>query len=264
MRRFALIGKDIHGSLSPAIHSYCFNALSLDAVYDIIDIDSESRIPDVISKLRAGSLDGVNVTAPYKKDFMPYLDQLNPRAESIGSVNCIHSNNGKLIGNNTDWFGFGQSLRDFNNFDNVIILGGGGVVPAVLYYFETRNNFSIHIIGRNLKKIECFKNNNISIYDFNNFDLDVENSIIINTIPSTAKIDWSSVMHNINSQPRFAMDLNYHLKATEFLNYFDSSVKVKNGLDMLIHQALMSVDIWYERDVTSSIDICKLKEYLTR
>ena len=264
MKRFALIGKDIQGSLSPTIHSYCFNALSLDAVYNIIDIDSDSCIPDVISKLKSGSLDGINVTAPYKKDFIAYLDQLNPRAESIGSINCIHSNNGKLIGNNTDWFGFGQSLRDFNDFDNVIILGGGGVVPAVLYYFETRNNFSIHIIGRNLKKIECFEKNNIFIYDFNNFDLDVENSIIINTIPSTAKIDWSSVMYNINSQPRFAMDLNYHLKATEFLNYFDSSVKVKNGLDMLIHQALMSVDIWYERDVTSSIDICKLKEYLTR
>ena len=120
----------------------------------------------------------------FKKDFIAYLDQLNPRAESIGSINCIHSNNGKLIGNNTDWFGFGQSLRDFNNFDNVIILGGGGVVPAVLYYFETRNNFSIHIIGRNLKKIECFEKNNISIYDFNNFDLNVENSIIINTIPN--------------------------------------------------------------------------------
>jgi len=264
MKRFALIGKDIQGSLSPTIHSYCFNALSLDAVYNIIDIDSDSCIPDVISKLKSGSLDGINVTAPYKKDFIAYLDQLNPRAESIGSINCIHSNNGKLIGNNTDWFGFGQSLRDFNDFDNVIILGGGGVVPAVLYYFETRNNFSIHIIGRNLKKIECFEKNNIFIYDFNNFDLDVENSIIINTIPSTAKIDWSSVMYNINSQPRFAMDLNYHLKATEFLNYFDSSVKVKNGLDMLIHQALMSVDIWYERDVTSSIDVCKLKEYLTR
>ena len=264
MKRFALIGKDIQGSLSPTIHSYCFNALSLDAVYNIIDIDSDSCIPDIISKLKSGSLDGINVTAPYKKDFIAYLDQLNPRAESIGSINCIHSNNGKLIGNNTDWFGFGQSLRDFNDFDNVIILGGGGVVPAVLYYFETRNNFSIHIIGRNLKKIECFEKNNISIYDFNNFDLDVKNSIIINTIPSTAKIDWSSVMYNINSQPRFAMDLNYHLKATEFLNYFDSSVKVKNGLDMLIHQALMSVDIWYERDATSSIDICKLKEYLTR
>ena len=264
MKRFALIGKDIQGSLSPTIHSYCFNALSLDAVYNIIDIDSDSCIPDVISKLKSGSLDGINVTAPYKKDFIAYLDQLNPRAESIGSINCIHGNNGKLIGNNTDWFGFGQSLRDFNNFDNVIILGGGGVVPAVLYYFETRNNFSIYIIGRNLKKIECFEKNNISIYDFNNFDLDVENSIIINTIPSTAKIDWGSVMHNINSQPRFAMDLNYHLKATEFLNYFNSSVKIKNGLDMLIHQALMSVDIWYERDVTSSIDICKLKEYLTR
>ena len=71
MKRFALIGKDIKGSFSPAIHSYCFEAMGLDADYGIIDIESNSRVPDIIAQLRDGGLDGINITAPYKKDFTP-------------------------------------------------------------------------------------------------------------------------------------------------------------------------------------------------
>ena len=64
------------------------------------------------------------------------------------------------------------------------------------------------------------------------------------------------------SSIKFAMDLNYHLKATEFLNYFNSSVNTKNGLDMLIYQALMSLDIWYNKNLSLSIDVGDLKRKL--
>lgn len=263
MKRFALVGRDIQKSFSPKIHSYCFRSLSLEARYDIIDISSVSDILEVINQLKSGALDGINITAPYKKDFIPYLDRLNPRAENIGSINCIHSNNGKLIGNNTDWFGFGQSLNDFQGFENVVIIGGGGVVPAIGYYIETREGCPIHIIGRDLKKLECFEGSNIFIHDIRNFNLDVENSIIVNTVPSSSRIDWTSVINSITNRPRFAMDLNYHLKATEFLNYFNSSVKIKNGLDMLIHQALMSIDIWFNENLSASINFEDLKNKIS-
>ena len=101
MKRFALIGRDIKGSFSPAIHSYCFETMGLDAGYGIIDIESKSRVSDIVAQLKEGELDAINVTAPYKKDFIPYLSQINPRAETIGSINCIHSCDGELVGNNT-------------------------------------------------------------------------------------------------------------------------------------------------------------------
>ena len=73
MKKFALVGKDIQGSFSPIIHSFCFENLSLEACYHIIDIESSFYIPGVVDRLKSGDLDGINITAPYKKDFISCL-----------------------------------------------------------------------------------------------------------------------------------------------------------------------------------------------
>ena len=259
MSRFALIGKDIKGSFSPAIHSYCFEVMGLDAGYGIIDIESKSGVSDIVAQLKEGELDGINITTPYKKDFIPHLDQINPRAESIGSINCIHACDGELIGNNTDWFGFGKALESFSGFESVIIIGAGGVVPALTYYIDTRLGCPTHIVARNL---DGLKDSSPSTHDIHDFNFKAENYLIINTVPHQSKIDWGDTINSIEGDAICAMDLNYHLKATEFLNYFDSSVDTKNGLDMLIYQALMSLDIWYNKNLSLSIDVDDLKKDL--
>ena len=259
MKRFALIGKDIKGSFSPAIHSYCFEAMGLDAGYGIIDIESRSEVSDIVAQLKEGELDAINVTAPYKKDFIQHLDQVNSRAETIGSVNCIHGCDGELIGNNTDWFGFGKALEGFSDFESVVIIGSGAVVPALTYYIDTRASCSTHIIARNL---DGLRDSASSVHDISNFSLKVQNYLIINTIPYQSKIDWDNIINSIEGDAVCAMDLSYHLKATEFLNYFNSRVDTKNGLDMLIYQALMSLDIWYDKNLSLSIDVGDLKRNL--
>ena len=262
MKRFALIGKDVGHSFSPAIHTYCYRRLSVNANYGIIDISSKSKILDVIKLLKEGRLDGINITTPYKYDFIKHVDQLNPRVESIGAINCIHNNSGKLIGNNTDWFGFAKSIKNFKDYQSVAILGTGGTVPAMIYYFESRSSCPIHIIGRNQARLEGFKKTNISSHNIDDLNLDLKKCLIINAIPSYVKINWTNLISKLTSTPLYAMDLNYHLKVTEFLNSFDSDVKIKNGLDMLIYQALMSLDIWYEKDLSNSINIQDLKKYI--
>jgi len=259
MKRFALIGKDVQGSFSPAIHSYCFSALGLDAEYRIIDIKSKSKVSDIVEQLKEGELDAINVTAPYKKDFIPHLDQINPRAESIGSINCIHGCDGGLVGNNTDWFGFGKALESFSDFESVVIIGSGAVVSALTYYIDTRLGCPIHIIARNL---DGLKELGSYLHDINNFNFKASNYLIVNIIPNKAKINWTSIIKSIDGDVKCAMDLNYHLKVTEFLNYFNSSVDAKNGLDMLIYQALMSLDIWYDKSLSLSIDVGNLKRKL--
>ena len=259
MKRFALIGRDIKGSFSPAIHSYCFEAMGLDAGYGIIDIESKSGVPDIVAQLKEGGLDAINVTAPYKKDFIAHLDQINSRAESIGSVNCIHACDGELIGNNTDWFGFGKALDSFPDFESVVIIGSGAVVPALTYYIDTRISCPVNIIGRNL---DDSKTLGASLHIINDFNFKANNYLIINTIPYQSKIDWVNIINSIEGDAVCAMDLNYHLKATEFLNYFNSRVDTKNGLDMLIHQALMSLDIWYNKKLSLSINVGDLKKDL--
>ena len=86
MKKFGLVGRGIQNSFSPEIHNYCFKVLSLDAVYNIIDISNESNIKDIVESLKNGNLEGINVTAPYRLSFDSYLDNITPRAESIGSI----------------------------------------------------------------------------------------------------------------------------------------------------------------------------------
>ena len=262
MKRFALIGKDIQKSFSPAIHSHCFNSLSIEAKYDIIDIASTSQILDVIKLLKEGKLDGINITAPYKKDFIKHIDQFNPRAESIGAINCIHNNDGNLIGNNTDWFGFAKSTENFNDYQSVVILGTGGVVPAMIYYFESRENCPVHIVSRDRNKLDSLNEENVSLHSIDSLNLNLNKCLIINATPFSAKIEWNNLIPKITSTPLYAMDLNYHLKVTEFLNYFNSDVEIKNGLDMLIYQALMSIDVWLNDNLSPAIHVEDLRKHI--
>ena len=167
-----------------------------------------------------------------------------------------------MIGNNTDWYGFAKSIEDIQGYDNVVIFGSGGVIPSLLYYFKSRNSCPVHIIARNPKKIEEFKGENIFTHDIEKFEINAENSFIINSIPSKANMDWRNLFKMVSGEFLYALDLNYHLKATEFLNYFNSSVDTKNGLDMLIYQALMSLDIWYDKSLSLSIDVGDLRREL--
>ena len=107
-----------------------------------------------------------------------------------------------------------------------------------------------------------FQSSQVLIYNIENFNLKVNNGFIINAISSQANISWDIILKRISGNIKYAMDLNYHLKVTEFLNSFNSNVKIKNGLDMLIYQALMSIDIWYKKDLSLSIDVDKLKNKL--
>ena len=262
MKRFALIGRHIQKSLSPAIHQYCFEQLSLDAKYEIMDIKSADKIDVIISQLKSGDLDGVNITTPYKENTIPLLDNINPRAEQIGSINCIHVKDRQLIGNNTDWYGFLKALEGMDGFSNVVILGSGGVIPSILYYFNTRKKVPVHIVGRNKERMNLFKSKGVSTYNIDSPNINIDDSLIINAIPLNASINWKSLINKISGNIYGAMDLNYNFKVTEFLNLFDSDVKIKNGLDMLIYQALMSLDIWYEKDLSNSINVNDLKSNL--
>ena len=89
------------------------------------EIKTRIKVSDIVWQLKEGGIDAIIVTAPYKKYFIPHLGKINPRAESIGSINCIHGCDGELVGNNTDWFGFGKALESFSDFESVIIIGAG-------------------------------------------------------------------------------------------------------------------------------------------
>ena len=120
MRSCGLLGRKLVHSYSPQIHAQLGNYS-----YELFEVEPE----DLDSFFKKKNFDGINVTVPYKKAVIPYLDALSPAAEKLGAVNTIVRRNGKLIGHNTDYFGFQTMVNDSGlsvSGKKVLVLGSGG------------------------------------------------------------------------------------------------------------------------------------------
>ena len=101
--RCGLLGRKLGHSYSPQIHAKL-------GTYSYSLFEKEPE--ELESFLKSGDFSGLNVTIPYKKEVIPYLDELSPRAKTLGAVNTIVRRDGRLIGHNTDYFGFETMLSD--------------------------------------------------------------------------------------------------------------------------------------------------------
>ena len=110
MKKYLVIGNPIDHSLSPKLHNYWIKENNINAVYDKRQL-SESDIKKVINEVKQGKIEGINVTIPFKKLVIPFLEQLTPLAEQTQSVNTIYKKNNILVGDNTDIDGFKYSLK---------------------------------------------------------------------------------------------------------------------------------------------------------
>ena len=133
MGRKGLIGEKLSHSFSKTIHEQI-----TDYTYDLIELAPDELGPFLTAK----EFDGLNVTIPYKRDVIPYLDALDPKAAAIGAVNCIVNTAGKLTGCNTDYDGFDYAMTH-NGIDpagkKVLVLGNGGAAQAVLAAIRSHN-----------------------------------------------------------------------------------------------------------------------------
>ena len=109
MKKFLVIGNPIEHSLSPKLHNYWIKKNNIDAIYEKKKIDSK-EIKNVISEIKNNRIHGINVTVPFKKMVIPYMNQLSLEAENTQSVNTIYLNDGEIIGHNTDIAGFELSI----------------------------------------------------------------------------------------------------------------------------------------------------------
>ena len=132
-----LIGSGIGPSLSPALHMREARELGLRYRYVRLDLDAlrlpPEAIGDLVRQARAAGFRGLNVTHPCKQLVIPHLDALDPAAASIGAVNTVVFDDGRLIGHNTDWTGFRDGLRDGlpdARLDRVVLIGAGGAGAA--------------------------------------------------------------------------------------------------------------------------------------
>src|SRR4026208_374992 len=144
-----VIGNPVEHSLSPAIHNAAFQKLRLNFVYLAWKVEA---IGDAVKGLRAlGNFRGASVTIPHKVAVLPFLDEVDATARHIGAINTIVSENGKLLGANTDATGAIRALKEGSaslSGEPVIILGSGGAARALAFALATKAGIRrIHLLG---------------------------------------------------------------------------------------------------------------------
>ena len=160
MKKYLVIGNPIDHSLSPELHNYWIKKNNIDAVYYKKKLDLED-IKKIVDDIRNNKINGVNVTTPFKKDIISFVDDLSEEALITQSVNTILLENNKIKGFNTDIIGFQLSLKEIK-FDlknkKVLILGSGGVVPSIIFSLQKSGISEITLSNRTKNKADELKN----------------------------------------------------------------------------------------------------------
>ena len=258
MKKFLVIGNPIEHSLSPILHNYWIKNNNINAIYEKRKLD-ESELDELILQIKQKKIDGVNVTVPFKKTIIPFLDELSIQAENTKSVNTLYLRDNKVIGHNTDIIGFQTSIKkskyDISNKE-IFILGAGGVVPSIIFALNTMKVSKIKITNRTIENAENVKKlfKNIEIIEWGeipNFDM-----IINATSIGLKKEDYINLDFSLVSKNCFFYDVIYNPTETNFLKTGKKMGNITlNGKLMFIHQALSAFNIWHgvEPDVNEEV-----------
>ena len=248
MKKYLVIGNPISHSLSPQLHNYWIKQNNINAVYDKTEIN-ESDLKNIINKVKKDEINGMNVTIPFKKSVIHFLDELTPLAKEIQSVNTIFKKNNKVIGDNTDVGGFEQSLKHINyNVKNkkAFILGAGGAAPSIILALKRLGVKKIALSNRTKEKAEKLKKifSDLNIIEWGQ---NTEFDIIINATSlglkseDQIKLDFGGTGSN-----KLFYDIIYNKKKTNFLLDGEKlGNKIINGKMMFIYQAQLSFKIWH-------------------
>ena len=259
MKKYFVIGNPIDHSLSPKLHNYWFKKNNIDAIYDKKKIE-EKNLQTIISEVKEKKIDGINVTVPFKKAVIPYLDKLSPEAEKTQSVNTIILSNDNLEGHNTDILGFEKAIKNLN-YDiqgkKIFILGAGGVVPSIIFALSKINVSKIIVSNRTKKKAEGLKSlfNNLEVLDWGyiiDFDV-IINATSLGLNNESINLDFSKFGKN-----KLFYDVIYNPIETNFLKEGKKlGNKTENGKLMFIYQAREAFKLWHW--IKPSIDSQTLK-----
>ncbi|MCS6991833.1 MAG: shikimate dehydrogenase [Chitinophagales bacterium] len=240
-RHFGLIGKPLDHSFSRQFFTEKFRKLGLPHCrYENYPIASVALMPTLFKS--DPFLEGLNVTVPYKEQVIPYLDELDESARQVGAVNCIRRVGAKLIGFNTDVFGFAEAVQPLLKpwHRAALILGSGGAAKAVataLRHF----NISYQVVSRTAGE-------HVITYADLNVPLMHHYLLIINTTPLGMYPDVHSMppipVHGLTPQ-HLVFDLIYNPQITRLMSEaIRVGAAVCNGWNMLVLQAEKSWEIW--------------------
>ena len=263
MKKYLVIGNPIEHSLSPKLHNYWIKEKNIDAIYEKKKLDVND-LKKIIFDVKEQRINGINVTVPFKKSVIPFLDELSIEANETQSVNTIYLNDNKIIGHNTDIAGFELAIK-YSKYDltnkEILILGAGGVVSSIIFSLKKMKISKITISNRTKKKAEDLKNlfKDLNIVEWGfipNFDVIINATSIGLNEDDEIKLDYA----NIGSNKLF-YDVIYNPKQTNFLKKAKASGnRTENGKMMFIYQAHQAFTIWHKLMPKIDDEVIKLVE----
>ena len=248
MKKYLVIGNPIAHSLSPKLHNSWLKENNVDAKYDKIKLDND-EIESLINNIRQGKIAGCNVTVPFKKKVIPYLDKLSLEAEQTQSVNTIVVDKNYLVGHNTDIIGFTKAIQSLNfsiKNKTVLILGAGGVVPSIIFALNKMDVAEIMVSNRTKEKAENLKVSfkNLKIIEWGELpDFDV----IINATSIGLNNEIMNLDFSKSGPNKLFYDVIYNPLETNFLTKGkELGNLVENGKKMFIYQASEAFKLWHD------------------
>jgi len=228
--RAGLIGAKLGHSFSPQIH-----AALADYPYDLIELEEN----EVGTLLKSGKYDALNVTIPYKKTVIPYLDEITREAARIGAVNTVvRREDGALVGHNTDYAGFSDLVRSLGvtlTGKKVVVLGSGGASRTAVTVAEDSGAREVIVVSR------TGENN------YENIDRHADAEILINATPvgMYPKNGVSPLSLNVLPRLEAVFDMIYNPARTKLLQDAAArGIPSANGLLMLVSQARRAAEIF--------------------
>ena len=219
MKKYLVIGNPIEHSLSPELHNYWIKNNVINATYEKMKI-TNVQIKNLISEIKNGKINGLNITVPFKQEVISHLDHLSDEANKTQSVNTILLKDDKTVGHNTDIAGFEYSVK-FNNIDlknkNIFIMGAGGVVPSIVYALNKMQVSNITISNRTKSKAENLKNlfEKVKVIDWGEIP---EFDMIINATSIGLNNQEKMNLNLPKVKNKLFYDVIYNPKETNFLN----------------------------------------------
>ncbi|MEY2903157.1 MAG: hypothetical protein RLY89_2263 [Bacteroidota bacterium] len=243
MRLYGLLGYPLSHSFSQKYFTEKFQNLGLkDIAYENFSIPNIDELQEILDK-RAG-LAGFNITIPYKKEVLAFLDHASQAVQEIGACNCVRIVNGKRIGYNTDVVGFEQTLAPFlkPHHKKALILGTGGASAAVEWVLKK--------LGIDYLSVSRTVSDNTITYEQIDEAIMTTHTLVINTTPLGMYPNMDAcpnLPYLFMNEQHHLFDLVYNPEETQFLAKGKSQgASIQNGWEMLILQAEESWRIWNE------------------
>ena len=247
MKKYLVIGNPIEHSLSPLLHNFWIKKYGVNAIYEKKFLE-KNDIEKTLNDIRESKTEGINVTVPFKRQVIPFLDHLSDTAQKTHSVNTIFKRQNKLVGDNTDVYGFSQAIKLTNfNLKNkrALILGAGGVVPSIILALKNMGILEIVLSNRTKAKAENLEKS-FPFLKVINWGETIKSDLIINATSIGIKKNEEIKLDYSKLDGQLFYDVIYNPTETKFLEKAKKiGKKIENGKNMFIYQALKAFEIWH-------------------